>query len=266
MERTIITLDRLLGTDLRNGLVLAVKVALQLARGRSRLTALVAGVLYGTGRWNRPIRLDLARREGTVRFEVPDFAAFKVLGECLLYGNYAAEVEAPPRCILDLGANIGASALYFRERFPDARIVCVEASPRIAEILRRNVAGLDDIEVRHAALARDAGTITFYESADSWAGSTAEQNGDGRAVQVAAVTLEQLLRDTNADLVKIDVEGAEFEVLPDCTCLDDAATYMGEIHAPPDDPRTRRIVERFAQAVTTDCGGVTLFTGTTQRS
>jgi FkbM family methyltransferase len=252
-------LDDALRTDLRNGIPLALKVALRLARTpRDRFVALTAGLLYGTRRWNRPIRLDLVFAGVAATFVVPDFAGFKVLGEVLLYGNYEGEVDPAPRSVLDLGANIGASALFFRARFPDARITCVEASPTVVRTLRANVAGLD-VEVLHAAVAAQPGTITFYESDDTWAGSTSVTSD--RPVEVEAVTLDDLLARTGADLVKIDVEGAEFDVLPSATRLADAATYMGEIHATPADPRTRAILDRFADATTEDCGGVTLFTG-----
>jgi FkbM family methyltransferase len=244
---------------MRSGVPLAFKVAIKLARGpRSRAVAFAAGLLYGTKRWNRPIAIDVGYGSASARLRVPDFAAFKVLGEVLLYGNYADEVEPAPRSILDLGANIGASALYFRSRFPDARIHCVEASPTIVETLRQNVAGLG-VEVEHAAVADTPGTITFYESADSWSGSTSVTSG--RPVEVAAVTLDDLLSRTRPDLLKIDIEGAEFDVLPTSAKLADVSMVMGEIHSTPDDPRTVAITSRFANVRTTDCDGVTLFTG-----
>jgi FkbM family methyltransferase len=259
-EALINAIDDRLATDLRNGLPLAVKLALRVARGRSRAIAFGAGLLYGTGRWNRPIRLELELAGATIPWEVPDFAAYKVLGEVLLNDTYADPVEPAPTAILDLGAHVGTTALYFRRRFPQAQIVCLEASPQLVHVLRRNVAPLD-VTVRHAALAGRSGTITFYEDDDSWAGST---SGSGRPVEVDAVTLDDLLAEHPAELVKMDVEGAEFEALATAGRHDQPAMYMGEVHAELADPRTREILERFADVRTVDCGGVTLFTGLTR--
>lgn len=253
--------DRALGSDLRNGLPLAVKLALKVARGpRSRLAVFVAGLLYATGRWDRPLKIRIAYRGGSTPWEVPDFAGYKVLGEVLLYGTYADPVEPAPQRILDCGAHVGTTALYFRERFPDAEVLSVEASPTLVQVLRRNVEPLG-VTVRHAALAGRSGSITFYEDDDSWAGST---SGSGRPVEVEAVTLDELLAEHPAELVKMDVEGAEFDVFSTAERAAEPAMYMLEIHAPPADAQTRAITDRFTDVRTVDGGGVTLFTGLTR--
>lgn len=46
------------------------------------------------------------------------------------------------RVILDCGANIGITALYFAERYRNARIFCIEADPENFEVLKQNVAGI----------------------------------------------------------------------------------------------------------------------------
>ncbi len=60
--------------------------------------------------------------------------ALEVLG-----GVY--NIELPTQVttrILDLGANIGTSAIYFQRRFPNAHIACVEPSPGNLAMLERN--------------------------------------------------------------------------------------------------------------------------------
>ena len=37
-------------------------------------------------------------------------------------------IKAPPKTIMDLGANVGYSAAYFASRYPDAKIVALEPS------------------------------------------------------------------------------------------------------------------------------------------
>ena len=228
------------------------------------MRTVVAGALLGTNRWKRPVRLVLSAGGRPVPFVVPDLPALRVLAEVFLLDQYD-DSPREPRGILDLGAHIGASALFLRRRYPDARIVCVEASPTLLPILRHNTAGLG-VEVMHAAVAAESGTATFYESRESWTGSVARSAIADEPVSVPTVTLDALLPD-DIDLVKMDIEGSEFEIVPAATRLNQPAAYMGEIHAPPGDPRTDEFLAAFDGYQTTierygDDGEFTLFRAT----
>jgi FkbM family methyltransferase len=209
------------------GAKLGLRLAPLIASGSARARVVLAGILFCAGR-ARPMRLRLTAPGGPVTFTVPDHAAMMVFQEVFIGREYALDGIEPPATILDLGANVGVSALFFRRQFPDARIVAVEASPALCRLLRENTAGLG-VEVRDVAVAARSGTATFYESAESWTGSTIRAVGP--AVQVPAVSLDELL-ECGADLVKVDVEGAEFDVLPASRRLRDARVVVGEIHAP----------------------------------
>ena len=67
-----------------------------------------------------------------------------VLYEVLLHRcYYLPDALLPPdvRVILDCGANVGITALYFAWRYPNARIFCIEPDDRNFELLKRNSAG-----------------------------------------------------------------------------------------------------------------------------
>lgn len=260
LREAVKRLDRRLGTELWEGAVAGLRVAQHLAAPRDRLRVVVAGVRFGLGS-RRPLTFGLPVGGRRVPFTVPDWSALAVLVEVFVTAHYARDDGASPAAILDLGGHVGAAALLFRDRYPDARIVSVEADPALVELLRRNTAG-QGVEVVHAAVAGAPGTASFERSAESWAGRIGGGDGDGPAVEVPAVTLDELLREHRADAVKMDVEGAEFDVVAACRRLDAAATYWGEVHAAADDPRTARMLaafERFAVDVQAE-GDVTLFT------
>ena len=167
--------------------------------------------------------------------------------------EYDVEVTAPPGTILDLGSNIGVSALFFRRRFPDARIVAVEASPRLAELLRENTRALG-VDVRAAAVAAEPGTVSFHDSGVELGGSTSADGGGG--VTVPAIGLDDLLREVRPDLVKLDIEGAEFELLRTSRELARVPHVVGEIHAPPESPESVEALGAFADfRVTTNRPG-----------
>jgi FkbM family methyltransferase len=238
---------------LRLGLQLAPRIAGGVA---ARAHVALAGVLFSLGR-RRPMTLKLTGPRGPVAFSVPDHAALLMLWEMFVVGEYAIDPPHPPRAIVDLGANIGASVLFLRRRFPDARIVAVEASPTLAALLRENTRDLT-VDVRPVAVAASAGAVTFYAAADSWAGSTTWDVGD--PVQVPAVALDDLL-DDDVDMIKIDVEGAEFDIMPASRRLRSARIVVGEIHAPPGSPEAEALLATLEGFdITTNSGDDDRFT------
>ncbi|MEU7641919.1 FkbM family methyltransferase [Streptomyces sp. NPDC039016] len=147
--------------------------------------------------------------------------------------------EAP--FIVDVGANIGLFSLNMRRRYPGARIVAYEPAPETACVLRRNLElhGITDITVHTHALGAEAGTAAFTYYPAMPGNSTFYPEGKARQKQVTAellgaeqaeasfasnpltVGVERLSRSLAEhhpdraviDLLKIDVEGAELDVL-----------------------------------------------------
>ena len=258
--------DASFGSNFRHG-VPAALAAPWIARRLNIARAALAGVLLASGRLQRAVTLPVRGPDGDLPFTVPDLAAFRVLGEMLHAQEYAVDLAREPRSILDLGAHIGASALFFRRRYANARIVAVEANPSLVRLLRKNTRGLG-VEVRHAAVASGGGVARFSQAAESWAGSTVADGG--AAVEVPAIALDDLLTE-GFDFVKIDVEGAEFEVLRSSRRLREVHTIVGEIHGSAGDPRPAELIEKLREhfAITTRephrGTEFTLFAGTSLR-
>ena len=80
----------------------------------------------------------------------------------------------PSGVFLDVGANIGAIALPIAATRPDVRVICVEAAPQVASVLRRNVTenGRTGVIVVECLVgAQSISDVPFYLalSKDSWA-------------------------------------------------------------------------------------------------
>lgn len=110
--------------------------------------------------------------------------------------------------IIDCGANIGLAIRYWQGRWPGARIIAYEADPKICAVLRRNVTGAEIVEA--AVWTKDT-KLTFASE-----GGDAGRIGSGD-LEVPAIRLrDRLRREPHIDLLKLDIEGAETEVLLDC--------------------------------------------------
>lgn len=121
--------------------------------------------------------------------------------------------KTDPR-IIDGGANIGLSLIYFKRRFPHARITAFEADPEIARICNLNLIAqrINDIEILPKALWSKETVLSFQkEGAD---GGKLSSDG-GNCTKIPAVSLAQYL-DEPVDFLKLDIEGAEWEVLNSC--------------------------------------------------
>jgi FkbM family methyltransferase len=133
--------------------------------------------------------------------------------------------------ILDVGSNIGASVAFFRARYPSARIVGLEPDPRAFARLQGNVADLDVMVLQVAAAAED-GLRVFHPAEATWL-SSFDADADRGAIEVEARGLDSLLDDLGierVDLLKIDVEGAEAEILSAFLGLGNVGAIVGELH------------------------------------
>jgi FkbM family methyltransferase len=121
---------------------------------------------------------------------------------------------------VDVGANVGALALPVAAYRPDARIICIEADPQIVSLLRCNVAENKRSNIRIVnCLAGPIADpqVSFYRApaAKFGMGSVGPQFGDS-PVKLAQRTLDEMidkLAIDDVDVVKLDIEGAEFGAL-----------------------------------------------------
>jgi FkbM family methyltransferase len=125
----------------------------------------------------------------------------------------------PGTIVVDVGANVGYNALRAALRAgPEGRVIALEPTPDTVAVLRRNVAasGLTNITVEPVAAGSVAGTRNFFVRGDVSAVNSLFP--DSRYAAVTSVVPVQVVRLDDlvvgaADVVKIDVEGAELEVL-----------------------------------------------------
>lgn len=182
------------------------------------------------------------------RFQVPDALSFAwQFKEIFADESYRFETTAAVPVILDCGANIGTSLAYFRQTYPTARILAFEANPAIGEVLARNLRdnGITGIEVINKAVWTNGQGLDFG-SGDADAASM--YSTTGRRIVPSVRLRDYLLRETRIDMLKIDIEGAETEVLADChDALAHVRNLFVEYHAYIGHPQTLGTIVRLLE-------------------
>lgn len=113
--------------------------------------------------------------------------------------------------IIDGGANVGYSSLYFAELYPEAIVIAVEPLDSAFEMLERNCAGNERIVPVHAALWSHDNGVELRPSEDlgSWA-ATVANGGVTRSCRLETLLGE--IPGASLLILKLDVEGAEREI------------------------------------------------------
>jgi len=129
--------------------------------------------------------------------------------EIFLKRHYCCRMADKSPVIVDCGGNIGMSSIWFSQEYPNAKVTVYEPDPNLAGILQRNIdrAGCRNVVVVNAAAWTQDGDLAFDASGDD-SGHVDPSGG----TRVRAVDLAKSLPE-RVDLLKMDIEGAEFEVL-----------------------------------------------------
>jgi FkbM family methyltransferase len=117
--------------------------------------------------------------------------------------------------IIDAGANIGASAIFFAARFPEARIIAIEPETSNYELLKLNVEGLSNVQPMRAALSATEGRASVSDPGIGHWGFRTEV-ATGVENTVPCITVPHIYAQNEAQcfpfFVKIDIEGGECDL------------------------------------------------------
>jgi FkbM family methyltransferase len=127
-------------------------------------------------------------------------------------------LPANPR-IVDAGGHLGLASIYFLSRYPDCDLTAVEPNPWLASLLRANLSPWSArAHVLEGALSVRSGSADFHFTTDNRlnvTGGLENREPPERQVsrvRVAALDAAEVLAEP-VDLLKLDVEGHEFQLL-----------------------------------------------------
>ena len=191
--------------------------------GESPLGTVVEGALGSPPDLARAGVVHIENSRGKVDFYYPDTVYMKNLVVGVLKGRAYPIVNLPgyrPEVILDVGANVGAAAVYFKLQYPDARLFCYEPSPHNYVYLERNLGRQNGVKLYPYGLYNRDKTTTLFGGADIPAQDSIVQSTEtgrplGQIQLVGAAGEIARLGLTRISILKVDTEGCEIPILAD---------------------------------------------------
>ncbi len=187
----------------------------------------------------------IARRNQVTAIHLPGIRApvylrartsdLRVFQQVFVDGDHDVAPSVAPRTIIDAGANVGFASVVFANRYPDARVIALEVDAENYAILQRNVAPYPNVRAIKAGLWSHRAYLRITNPAgEAWAfqvSETDESDAD-RIEALGIVDICTLCDFDRIDLLKIDIEGAEYEVFSRNAdaWIDRVALIMIEIH------------------------------------
>jgi len=118
--------------------------------------------------------------------------------------------------VADIGANIGYYSLI--EARIAEKVYAIEPEPRNVELLRRNIAlnaYEDVVEVHQCAISNRTGKtfLSLSDSPNRHRLKTPSDTPHDKDIEVKTITLDEFLQDKEVDVIRMDIEGAEWLVL-----------------------------------------------------
>ena len=197
----------------------------------------VANHLLGTS----PVNVQLHFSPVLPFYYRPGTTDLLVLEQVFLDREYHVEPIAADTIeyIIDLGSNIGVTAMLWAQRYPRAQMVLVEPDPDNFKLLRRNTAAFQDrCVLLNAAVSDRRGHTSFFRSEREYGHSIFKPDDCVCEINVKTLTVSDVLTEAGfprVDLLKMDIEGGESIVMPTIGSWKHAPRYMiAELHLPYD--------------------------------
>jgi FkbM family methyltransferase len=164
-----------------------------------------------TGRWDS-FHLKKLKHPIAMRNNPYDFATFE---EVLLREEYGMDLNFEPATIIDGGANIGLTSVYFASKYPAAKIVSAEPEKENFSLLRKNAQPYPNIIPLNTGIWSRRTSISIKDTGQGNNAFVVEEVAEATPGSLTALSIEDILQQQQwktVDILKLDIEGSEKKV------------------------------------------------------
>lgn len=170
---------------------------------------------------------------GKYKFQVVDAKSFVwQFYEIFFREFYFFKSNKEEPLIIDCGSNIGLSLLYYKIAYPNSKVVGFEPDPKIFKTLKFN---MENNNLQNVLLKNNAVWIkneNLFFNSDGADGGSISHNSFQNEKVIGVDFKEELGKYKSIDFLKIDIEGAEVDLLNHCrNSLDNVTNIFIEYHS-----------------------------------
>jgi len=201
--------------------------------GVANLPLFLTFFLYWKLIGKRIFRFKFKYKNNNFHFYADSRVDLAAVEEIFVHEEYMYDYIPNPKVILDLGANVGDTAIFYSILFPAAKIFAIEPNPLVHEKLELNAGQFTNIKVCKCAVSDKTGKIDLHFG-DSHLGSSINQREQNRnSVEVDVYSLDDFCKNEGIekiDILKFDIEGAEEYLLKSDYLKTRVVEMVGEMH------------------------------------
>lgn len=145
--------------------------------------------------------------------------------------EYALKHLQEDDIVLELGASLGAMSVVLNKHKPPKSYYAIEANPELIEVIETNHR-LNEVkcEVINAAIGDEDRETDFYIHRACWASSLEKFPYFLRKEKIKMIKFDRLLKETKANFIICDIEGAEHLIFSEDIDLSGVNKIVIEIH------------------------------------
>jgi FkbM family methyltransferase len=139
----------------------------------------------------------------------------KVMEQIFLDEDYNFPIDFEPKLIIDGGAYVGYSSVFFANRFPKTKIFSIEPEESNFKLLKENIRNYENIELINAGIWNKPTYLRIKDIGLGHFGFIVEEVQESEEFSFKAITIDEILRRSGykeIDILKLDIEGSEKEV------------------------------------------------------
>jgi FkbM family methyltransferase len=143
----------------------------------------------------------------------PKSCDIDIFNQVIINNEYNLFIKDENMLIVDGGANIGFTSLYFAKKYPNSIILSFEPDSDNFQLLKKNTESYKNIQSENKAIWSNDNGIVFYKSAQFDSHSCFSVSGTPSIVET--ISINEILRTSGFNrirLLKLDIEGAEKEL------------------------------------------------------
>lgn len=139
----------------------------------------------------------------------------QVFQQIFINGDYDLNIDFQPKLIIDAGAYVGYSSVFFANKFPSARVIAIEPAKSNFDILLKNTFGYKNIISFNRGLWSKKTSLDVIDKGYGDWGFLVAEDDRCNVQRIQAITLDEILADSDfdsIDILKLDIEGSEKEI------------------------------------------------------